>query len=319
MYRILKNMPLEITKCEVDKENQISPSFDVIILGKENLFFNQTLNALQNCANHFAGLKIGYCYFTEKYEIEIILHKGHASGMIFIVIDDMNTFSSKVKATFEEVAILSNTVVLQNFNFNTVNYIGFQRHLVSLEDITYIEERSKYATSLGLLVNDINNLEPELREVQHLFVNLNICKGSYFPCVVDALPTGLDPESLMQLIRFSTNSPDLKTIVFNIENISSDKDNKAECLMVAECIWYLLEGINLGPIVIDENCETTFCTLKEHDMDLEFLYSNPFNKYWVRMFDQANDTSFVACTESEYTEGCQGQISNRLFKKFFTA
>jgi formiminoglutamase len=310
-------MSLKIPKCEVDKENLISPFFDVIILGKENEFFNNTLALLKTYADHFPKLSIGACFCTESDDLERILRNGHSSGIIFVVLDDFGTFSSKSMTSIAEVTVLSNNVISSNYNFDCVNFIGFQRHLVSTEDIVFIEAKSSYAVSLGLLTQNINNLEPEMRTVEHLLVNLNVCKSSIFSKVSDAMPTGLDPESFIQIIRFSTNSPDLKTIVFNMGNIAKDKDNTAESSMIAESIWYILEGVNIGPIVIDDQCESTFCTLKEHDIVLEFLFSVQSNKHWVKIYDQSVDTSFVACSESEFIDGCQGVLSNRLFKKLF--
>jgi hypothetical protein len=310
-------MPLKISKCEVDKENQISSHFRVIILANQSQYSEDVLATLQSFANHFDDLSIGYYFYQNHIDLVAILNNGQQHNILFIVIDVFANLLKSTKSLFEEVTIFSNTINVKDFDYSIVNFLGFQRHLVDIVDISKVESESNFAASLGLLTSDINKQEPELREQKHLMVDLNVCKQCYFKNVKDALPTGIEPETLIQLVRFSTNSPFLKTIVFNIGNIDLSSSNIAESTMMAECIWYTLEGIKAGPNVIDEHCETTFCTLKEHDIDLEFIYSPIAHKYWARVFEQAEINSYVPCSESEYIEGCQGQISNRLFNKLF--
>lgn len=313
----INNMPLKISKCEVDKENQISSHFRVIILANQSQFSEDVLAILQSFANHFDGLSIGYCFYENTNDLAAILKNGQSHQTLYIVIEAFTNLLGITNSFIDEVTVFSNTINLRDFDCNIVNFMGFQRHLVDLTAISKIESESNYAASLGLLTNDINKQEPELREVKHLMVDLNICKECYFKSVTDALPTGIEPETLIQLIRFSTNSPFLKTIVFNIGNIAMSVNHHSASTMIAESIWYVLEGIVAGPIVMDENCETTFCTLKEHDIDLEFIYAPNYHKYWARVFDEAEVKPYVPCSESDYIDGCQGQISNRLFNKLF--
>ncbi len=312
-------MSIKIAKCEIDKENQISAFFEVIILGKDDHFFNQILTIIESYANHFDNLTIGYCHYDTEHDLTVVLQKGNEKGTIFILIDVLSDLLSEKSDYFEEVTLLSNNILLNLAQSTIINCLGFQRHLVSLESISRIESQSNYASSLGLLTNDLNNQEPEMRDIKHLIVDFNICKQSYFPSIIDALPTGLEPETLIQLIRFSTNSPILKSVFFNTENIDLNAEHSTVKTMIAECTWYLLEGISIGAPEIDAQCETTFCTLKDHDIDLEFIYSSKSNKYWVKLFDASNKNPFIACSAIEYEEGCQGQISNRLFRKMFNA
>jgi hypothetical protein len=236
-------MPLKISKCEVDKENQIFSHFRVIILANQTQLFDDVLTSLQNYANHFDGLKIGYCFYENNNDLTAILENGQTHNILFIVIDAFANLSQSTRSIFNEVTVFSNTIRVKEFGYDIVNFMGFQRHLVELADISKVEAESNYAASLGLLTHDLNKQEPELREIKHLMVDLNVCKQCYFKSITDALPTGIEPETLIQLIRFSTNSPFLKTIVFNIGNVDMSISNHAESTMIAESIWYVLEGI----------------------------------------------------------------------------
>jgi hypothetical protein len=307
-------MTINISKCEIDKENQLSTYFDLIILGHDNLVFNSVINHLSTFGQHATKPSIGFCFVGELNDINqiinncvlnnskvILIHKNIGGNLHF---DEICTFSNN---------LMSSPDILVNV---TNHFIGFQRHLASLDRIIEIESNGCFAASLGLITSDILNIEPDLRVAKNLFVDLNICKKSYFQNILDAAPTGLDPESLIQSIRFAAHSPLLNTIIFNINNFDLTTSCDQESTMIAECIWYVIEGISIGQFEIGIG-EKTFVSLKDHDLDVEFSYSVDSNKYWVRIYDENELEEFIPCSKSEFLECTQeGLISSRLAIKF---
>ncbi len=303
-------MQIKILVTTIDNINE----YDVVILGRKDKIFDEVITSLCTMHNHFPKLNICNVVFDNNDElIQLLSQCFIAKKMVFFLNSyrkDLNYISS---SDIETISILSNDIDLDLFSLKNKNYLGFQRQKIAFDKIKKIELESKFAASLGVIKSDVDQIEPELRNETSLYINLDFCKKTFVPATISALPTGFDPETLIELVRFTANSDNIKLIIFETENIDKSKESTSESIIISETIWYFLEGFEEGPYDVKDEDERVYSTLAEVDIDVEFIYSADADVYWVKLIDSDN---IIACTSEDYEEGIKGHLTNRLMQKF---
>lgn len=306
-----------ILQCEVGKENQILPYCDAIILGGKASFSSSFLNAFKAYANHFNGLSAGFVDLPDGFEQQLLLIRHCIQrGSKVILLGATWQHYQWLAASLTSVHVLSNSIEEHEAAVPT-HYLGFQRHLVSTEKIREIEQRSSDSASLGLLTEDFSNAEACLRTANSLFIDAAVCKAAHVPGHGGCEPSGLEPEQLIQLVRYASHSPHLSLLGFDIDDNHFDAQNCSSLMKIyATCVWYALEGLHQGPYTAQSATETTFVNLQDYDEILEFAYDGQTDKWWVRI-QQDPESSFLACTTNDHEEAVKGSLTPRLHRYLF--
>ncbi len=306
-----------ILQCEVGKENQILPYCDAIILGGNASFSTSFLNAFTAYSNHFKGLSAGFVDLPADFEHQVMLIRHCIQrGSKVILLGATWQHYQKLASSLTSVHVLSNRIEEYEAAVTT-HFLGFQRHLVSTEKIYEIEQHSSDSASLGLLTEDFSNAEACLRTSNTLFIDASVCKAAHVPGYGGCEPSGLEPEQLIQLVRYASHSPHLSMIGFGIDNNHFDAQNCGSLMKIyATCIWYVLEGLNHGSYTAQSATETTFVNLQDYDEILEFAFDGQADKWWVRI-QQDQESSFIACTANDHEEAVKGSLTPRLHRYLF--
>jgi hypothetical protein len=190
------------------------------------------------------------------------------------------------------------------------NYMGFQRHLCSISDLSIIDNNIHESFSLGKIYNNILNTEPTLRETEVLIVDLSVLSSAIIKTRNNSSVTGMPIETLIQLVNYTSHSPELKLVQFNTNFVESNKEDTAE--LIALCLWYFIEGLNYGKYKSEESDSSFFITIAELEHAINFLHSSKFDKWWVKF---EGDTNAIPCSYEDYLKANEGEISDRLLRK----
>lgn len=306
-----------ILQCEVGKENQILPYCDAIILGVNEKVLHELLACLHRFDVHFEGLSVGYALLSEDVDVQFnLLRHCLQRGSKVLVMGAEKSHYLHLANHLEKLHFISNRIHGLGLPV-ALNCLGFQRHLVSLEDIQTLEQSSLDSASLGLLTEDLNAMEPMLRSASAVHVDASVCKAAFVADCITCEPSGLNPEELIQLVRFASHSPTISMVGFDTASKDISYQGRSPLMdLYATCIWYFLEGLQQGPFLAQAATETTFVNLQDYDEILEFAHDPSTQRWWVRIQqDEARD--FLPCTRVDHEEAVKGSLTHRLHRYLF--
>jgi len=205
---------------------------------------------------------------------------------------------------------VSNTICLSANNYD-INNIGFQRHYISKENYIEIATSSNAHLSLGSLRQQKELIEPLMRDSNYIHFDLAAIRKSDCPNIKKALPTGITSEEACQLMRYAGESMRCKLIT--IDTQSSNKNSETEAMLVAEMIWYMIEGHEAKPSehpAISDNFNKYIVEMSNMDFSLEFFQSTNSGKWWFR--SHQNEKMYVSCSLKEYESARQDEIPDRI-------
>ncbi|HRG64278.1 MAG TPA: hypothetical protein PLV12_00670, partial [Saprospiraceae bacterium] len=189
-----------ILQCEVGKENQILPYCDAIILGVNEKVLEELMLCFHRFEVHFEGLSVGVAFLGKDPEMQIgLIRHCIQRGSKVLLVGAEEAHYQQLSQHLHQIHLISNRIHGLNLPM-TAHCLGFQRHLVSSEDIHILEQSSMDSASLGLLTEDLNAMEPILRSAVAVHVDASVCKASFAADCSASEPSGLSPEELIQLV-----------------------------------------------------------------------------------------------------------------------
>lgn len=200
------------------------------------------------------------------------------------------------------------------FNFSNV---GFQTYFNSQEEIDLIEKLYFDAYRLGEMSNNIELAEPVFRDADIVSIDLNCVKSSNSGNLITFNPNGFDGKEICSLSRYSGISDKVSSIgIFNHNN------SKEESTLIAQIIWYFIEGVNYRsneyPYGTRENFLKYIVPLENED--LVFYKSNETGRWWIEInffagqHNKLKKNTLLPCSHDEYIIACNQEIPERWWK-----
>ena len=306
-----------ILQCEVGKENQILPYCDAIILGANKSFSTSFLRILNSYAYHFGGLSVGYVDLPDDPgHQQLLLRHCIQRGSKVLLLGATAAHYQSLQNSVSSLHLISNRVCGLDWG-KIVHHLGFQRHLVSLENLHELEQISADSASLGLMTEMFGNVEASLRTAHALHVDAAVCKSAHLPGHEGNEPSGLDVEQLIQLVRFASHSANLSIVGFGVdEKATAEVITIQLAKLYASCVWYFLEGLHQGSHTAVTARDITFVNLRDYDEILEFAHDEKSQKWWVRI-QQDQESDFIACTATDHEEAVKGSLTSRIHRLLF--
>jgi len=219
---------------------------------------------------------------------------------------------SGAKLSVVSSQLLSDTPDYQAHQFC---FIGYQRHNCDWKILKDAEENAADVLSLGKMRTNPNILEPVLRDTEILFIGLDVMRSADAPNMGDCLPSGLSAEEYCQIMKHVGNSPHLKAVVIGV-GTDAGKLKHQEHKLLAEGIWYLLEGIhtmNNDHPTRHADFDEFIVNMEDFDEELVFLRSQLSYKWWVRFLDN-DHRRYISCSHEDYQQCIQSEVPERLIK-----
>lgn len=235
--------------------------------------------------------------------VPIMLDLSQSSGIMLI-----NEFSKDKNDTLMLTSKIPNEVSVENPH---LGFLAFQRHLMDLDHLLSLDEVSFISASLGMVKRFPNIVEPIMRNVSDVFIDLNVLKASEIGSFHTNYPTGMTSEDVCQCSRIAGASYLSKGLYILVNNdhksaISSPK-------LIATMAWYFLEGMQFKRSSERTLTDETIVNVKDSEETLVFCKDQD-SRWWVKL-ESRQDQSFIACMYEEYESTLKGEMPQRLWRQ----
>ncbi len=206
--------------------------------------------------------------------------------------------------------------------FNLFNYatIGYQTYFNSQEEIDLMQKLYFEAYRLGEVSNDITIAEPVLRDANIVSIDLGAVKSSELSDLQQLSPNGLDGKEICSVARYAGISN--KVTSFGIYEYQSGSKNKLTEMLVAQILWYFLEGYDgriLDDVIYDSPGFQKYITLVK-DYELVFYKSLKTGRWWIdipfltSVNNKLKNKTLLPCDKKDYDLACNNILPERWFK-----
>ena len=208
--------------------------------------------------------------------------------------------------------------------YNLFNYttLGFQTYFNSQEEIDLMEKLYFESYRLGEITEAISKAEPVLRDADIVTLDLNSVKSSEVSLKQKYSPNGFDGREICAISRYAGISN--KVSSFSIYEYNPSQNDEATALLVAQVMWYFIEGVNCrvkDDDFSDSSSYLKFTVLVDSE-ELVFFKSKKTGRWWIEIpFLEYSDTKskhhpLLACTHEDYVSATKGVIPERWYKAY---
>ncbi|AGC75992.1 arginase family enzyme [Nonlabens dokdonensis] len=208
-------------------------------------------------------------------------------------------------------------ITVEPYNLFNYSNLGFQTYFNSQEEIDLLERMYFDAIRLGHLDEDSTLAEPVLRDADVVGVDMSVVRAGDL-AFAKANPNGLNGKQICSLSRYSGISDRLK--VFGIFEINNERNTGAQ--LVAEMIWYFIEGYNLRSFEYPKDV-TKDCIVYKVPIDdqvLIFYKSTNTGRWWIELpfishvNNKLKQHTLLPCDRQDYETACNQVYPDRWLK-----
>jgi arginase family enzyme len=208
--------------------------------------------------------------------------------------------------------------------YNLFNYatIGYQTYFNSQEEIDLMDKLYFESYRLGQVSTDLSLVEPVLRDANIVSLDLSSIKSAEVSLNQKYSPNGFDGKEICTISRYAGISN--KVSSFGIYEYKPSKDDEITSMLIAQIIWYFVEGVNFrikDDDFTDENSYQKYITLVE-DQELIFFKSNKTGRWWIEIpfLTEINTKlrrhTLLPCMHQDYLDACNNKVPDRWYKAF---
>lgn len=187
------------------------------------------------------------------------------------------------------------------------NHIGFQSYFVQPRMLETLDKLRFDCYRLGKVRENMEEIEPVLRNTDLFSVDINIIKHTDAPANTLS-PNGFSGEEACALSRYAGMSAQLSSYGIYGYNPEKDRD-ELTAKQIAQMLWYFMDGRSVKNKEAQLAERESF--LEFHiaftDIDTVFLKSKKTGRWWM----QLPDKEFVPCAYSDYLLASNNEIPER--------
>ncbi|GGG32365.1 formimidoylglutamase [Bizionia arctica] len=206
--------------------------------------------------------------------------------------------------------------------YNLFNYatVGYQTYFNSQEEIDLMDKLYFESYRLGQVSQDITIVEPVMRDANIVSIDLNSVKASELSSRQRISPNGLDGKEICAISRYAGISNKVSSL--GIYEYKPSKDDSSTSMLVAQIIWYFIEGVNFRVKDDDFSNESNyqkFITLVE-EQELVFYKSIKTQRWWIEIpfLSEINNKlkrhTLLPCMHKDYLDACDNKVPERWYK-----
>jgi len=199
--------------------------------------------------------------------------------------------------------------------FNFTN-IGYQTFLNSQEEIGLLKTLLFDAYRLGDVKNNLELVEPTLRDSDMLSIDIGAIRKIDAPANNNNQISGFSADEICKITRYAGLSDKLK--VLGIFEYNSNKDNQSiTAELIAQMIWYFVEGVNLRsyefPTYSLEDFKKYMVMID--DDTYQFYKSDISGRWWMEINVKDNNKTkrqtLIPCTYNDYLTANRQEVPER--------
>jgi len=242
--------------------------------------------------------------------------------MVNIVNVDCNFDLGDSAKPIKNNSYLGKVILEQPYNLFNYSTIGYQTYFNSQEEIDLMDKLYFESYRLGEISKNIALAEPVMRDANIVSLDLKSIRSAEVSTKQKYSPNGFDGKEICAISRYAGISN--KVSSFGIYEYKPSKDDDATYMLIAQIIWYFIEGVNCrvnDDNFQDENNYQKFIVLVE-DEELTFFKSNKTGRWWIEIpfLPNVNNKlkrhTLLPCMHDDYNAACSGKIPERWYKAF---
>ena len=211
-------------------------------------------------------------------------------------------------------------IVDQPYNLFNYSNVGFQTYYNSQEEIDLMEKLYFDAFRLGNTVSNLSSVEPVMRDADVVSFDLSSIQSEGLGYMHPEHVNGFTGREACAIARYAGLSD--RVSVFGIfEYLLSGKTETASAL-VAQLIWYFIEGVNyrIEESLADRGTAFLHYNVPVDDEILSFYKSTKSERWWIEIpfLEGVNNKlkrhTLLPCTQEDYENACNQEIPERWYK-----
>ncbi len=262
-----------------------------------------------------AGKKVVIIGGSDSCNLPIVKGMSQSIGKINIVkVDSLLTLSGMdeleksggVLSTFDEIEKIKQV--------DCIDVLGYQSYLSSDDKLSRADDQRICFTRLALVQDNVQNIEPLLRDNDLFSISARSIRNSDMPSCV-AMPNGLYGEEACHLAKLAGLSD--RSSVFYISDVYAQ--NESSLALSAQILWHYLHGVdhryNDYPVNDINNYRKSIIFDTRTNSEVKF-YNNPLNGRWWIEIPGFNGRRIVSCKESDYEALSKREVPEVWFRHY---
>lgn len=234
-------------------------------------------------------------YATQKYVIEVTV----ADALIDL----------KEESPIPADSFLMEMLTEQPNYIRHYNHLAFQSYFVHPRMLETLDKLRFDCYRLGKVRENLEEIEPVLRNTDMLSLDINIIKHNDAPANTLS-PNGLGGDEACALSRYAGMSGRLST--YGIYGYRPEKDKDfLTARQIAQMLWYFVDGCSVKnkEALLNERDAFYEFNIVCGDIDTVFLKSKKTGRWWMQLPGKGKD--FVPCTYNDYVTASNNEIPER--------
>ncbi len=198
-------------------------------------------------------------------------------------------------------------------------HLAYQSYLTDQNSIELLEKLSFEAIRLGVVKENIKNIEPMIRDTDMMSFDLSALQNLYVPAASDSKIYGLTGEEACQLSWYAGQNEKMSSVGFYNYDASQDSEKRQTAFVLSTMIWYFIEGYyhRKG----DKNFKSNDYLMYEVHLGrtpetIRFYQSKLSQRWWMEILNLGSKTGFnrprmIACNYSDYETALKGEVPDR--------
>jgi len=242
--------------------------------------------------------------------------------MVNIVNVDTNFDLGDTSLPMKNNSFFGKIILEEPYNLFNYSTIGYQTYFNSQEEIDLMERLYFEAYRLGEISNNINSVEPIMRDAHIVTIDLKSVRAAEVGEKLKFTPNGLDGKEICAISRYAGISN--KVSSFGIYEYHFTQKDTITAMLIAQMIWYFIEGVNCrvkDDDFFNANDYQKYNVLIE-ESELIFFKSIRTGRWWIEIPFLANVNNklkkhtLLPCVHEDYVDAVNGKIPERWYKAY---
>ena len=231
----------------------------------------------------------------------------HHKNLNYTQISNIISLSNEGEEITEK-NFLSKILSSKSFSIKNYHHLGYQKHLNETDSVKLMKEVEFEVIRLAEMMNSTERTEPFFRKADLVTLNCDAVESLGDGFSVNPQVNGLNKREICGYMKEIGLSENLKSV--GIFNFNANSESFLNYQLLAQMIWYLIEGINIQKSHPKERSYETFWIMIDED---NYAFQRDiFTNLWYFGEDEKN---LIPCSRLEYEEAKKGFLDKRFLKR----